>query len=61
MDHIDMVFMNGVINNRTLDPAICAALQLAKNTLNHYYSITDASGTYRIMVGKSLFIHSYFF
>ncbi|KAG0692738.1 hypothetical protein DFH29DRAFT_790241, partial [Suillus ampliporus] len=33
MDHIDTVFTNGIINKRTLDPAIRAALQLAKNTL----------------------------
>ncbi|KAG2740021.1 hypothetical protein P692DRAFT_201661585, partial [Suillus brevipes Sb2] len=48
MDHIDSVFTNGIIKRDTLDPAIRAALGLAKRTLNRYYSLTDTSKVYRI-------------
>jgi hypothetical protein len=51
MDHIDTVFTNGIINTRTLNPAIRAALGIAKRTLNKYYSLTDSSETYRIAMG----------
>lgn len=51
MDHIDTVFTNGIINTRTLNPAIRAALGVAKRTLNKYYSLTDSSETYRIAMG----------
>ncbi|KAG2343799.1 hypothetical protein BDR05DRAFT_844703, partial [Suillus weaverae] len=48
MDHIDTTFTNGIINSHVLDPAICAALKLAKKTFNQYYSLTDSSETYRV-------------
>ncbi|KAG2082597.1 uncharacterized protein F5147DRAFT_553705, partial [Suillus discolor] len=48
MDHIDMVFTSYVIKKDQLNPAICAALLLAKRTLNHYYSYTDLLAVYRI-------------
>ncbi|KAJ8591968.1 hypothetical protein M405DRAFT_891619, partial [Rhizopogon salebrosus TDB-379] len=48
MDHIDTTFTNGILNTHVLDPAIRAALKLAKRTLNRYYSLTDASETYRV-------------
>jgi hypothetical protein len=51
MDHLDTMFTNGIINAQTLDPAIRAALRLAKKTLNRYYSLTDMSETYRIAMG----------
>jgi hypothetical protein len=41
MDHIDNVFTTGIIKTHKLDPAICAALSLAKKTLNRYYSLTE--------------------
>ncbi|KAG2030878.1 hypothetical protein BDR03DRAFT_811169, partial [Suillus americanus] len=48
MDHIDSVFTNGIIKRDTLEPAIRAALSLAKRTLNRYYSLTNSSKVYRI-------------
>ncbi|KAG1836067.1 hypothetical protein DFJ58DRAFT_670031, partial [Suillus subalutaceus] len=48
MDHIDNVFTTGIIKTDNLDPAICAALHIAKKTLNRYYPLTDRSETYRI-------------
>lgn len=51
MDHIDNVFTTGIIKTHELDPAIRAALHLAKKTLNRYYSLTDRSETYRIAMG----------
>lgn len=55
MDHIDTVFTNGIINSQLLDPAIRTTLQLAKKTLNRYYSLTNKSETYRITMGMSFF------
>jgi len=52
MDHIDTTFTNGILNAHVLDPAIRAALKLAKRTLNRYYSLTDASETYRVAMGE---------
>ncbi|KAF8837800.1 hypothetical protein BDN67DRAFT_874335, partial [Paxillus ammoniavirescens] len=48
MDHIDSVLTDGILNSKVLNPAIRAALHLAKRTLNRYYSLTDTSETYRI-------------
>ncbi|KIJ09044.1 hypothetical protein PAXINDRAFT_88027 [Paxillus involutus ATCC 200175] len=48
MDHIDSVLTDGILNLKALNPAIRAALRLAKRTLNRYYSLTDTSETYRI-------------
>jgi hypothetical protein len=55
MDHIDTTFTNGILNTHVLDPAIRAALKLAKRTLNRYYSLTDASETYRVAMGTLSF------
>jgi hypothetical protein len=51
MDHIDQVFTNCIIKKEQLEPAIRAALGLAKRTLNRYYSLTDLSEVYRIAMG----------
>ncbi|KIL61192.1 hypothetical protein M378DRAFT_48619, partial [Amanita muscaria Koide BX008] len=48
MDYIDETFTNGILNKRKLDPAIRAAIGLAKKTLNRYYTLTDSSDLYRI-------------
>ncbi|KAG1765575.1 hypothetical protein EDD22DRAFT_766221, partial [Suillus occidentalis] len=48
MDHIDQVFTNCILKKELLEPAIRAALGLAKRTLNRYYSLTDKSEVYRI-------------
>lgn len=52
MDHIDQCFATMGRNPR-FSPAIRAALGLGKKTLNRYYSMTDASETYRIAMSKS--------
>ena len=52
MDYIDEVFTTGMLQRNMLDPAICAAVGLAKKTLNKYYECTDASKLYRIAMGK---------
>ena len=52
MDYIDEVFTTGMLQRNTLDPAIRAAVGLAKKTLNKYYEHTDASKLYRIAMGK---------
>ena len=51
MDYIDETFTNGVLDSKSLSPAIRAALKLAKMTLNRYYSLTDSSDVYRIAIG----------
>jgi hypothetical protein len=56
MDHIDSMFTNGIIQNEHLDPAIRAALGLAKCTLNRYYSRTDSSVVYRIAMSRCFLI-----
>ena len=52
MDYIDKVFTTGMLNDEGFDPAICAAVGLAKKTLNKYYSLTDLSRVYCIAMGK---------
>jgi hypothetical protein len=56
MDHIDTIFTNGIIKTKTLHPALRAALRIAKITLNRYYSLTDESETYRIVMGMFLLV-----
>jgi hypothetical protein len=51
MDHIDTYFTNAIAPSSRKSPAIRAALEVAKKTLNRYYSLTDASETYRIAMG----------
>jgi hypothetical protein len=53
MDHIDTFFTNAIAPSGKKSPAIRAALGIAKKTLNRYYSLTDASETYRIAMGAS--------
>jgi hypothetical protein len=38
--------------NKPYDPAIQAAMKLARKKLNRYYSMTDLSSAYRIAMGK---------
>jgi hypothetical protein len=45
--------------DKQYDPAIRAALAVAKKTLNRYYMLTDASETYRITMGT--YIHSFMY
>jgi hypothetical protein len=51
MDHIDTYFTNMIAPSSSKNPAIRAALEVAKKTLNRYYSLTDASETYQIAMG----------
>jgi hypothetical protein len=55
MDHIDMVFTNACLPTSKFNPAVRAAIKIAKKTLNRYYSLTDASELYRIAMGKPFF------
>ncbi|KAG2032500.1 hypothetical protein BDR03DRAFT_873784 [Suillus americanus] len=48
MDHIDQVFTNCILKKELPEPAIHAALGLAKCTLNRYYSLTDKYKVYQI-------------
>ena len=52
MDHINEVLATNAIDN-TYPISIRTALSISKKTLNHYYSKTDLSDTYRIAMGKS--------
>jgi hypothetical protein len=52
MDHIDMVFTNACLPTSKFNPAVRAAIKIAKKTLNRYYSLTDASELFRITMGK---------
>jgi hypothetical protein len=51
MDHIDTYFTNMIAPSSGKNWAIRAALEVAKTTLNRYYSLTDTSETYRIAMG----------
>ena len=53
MDYIDKIFATGLLNGRRFDPAICAAVGLAKKTFDKYYSLTDAPKVYRIAMGEN--------
>ena len=52
MDHIDNLFTNACLPRSTNDPAIRAAIEVAKKTLNRYYTLTDLSELYRIAMGE---------
>jgi hypothetical protein len=54
MDHIDEQLSDYSLTQH-FEPAIRAALGLAKKTLNHYYNLTDDAEVYRIAMGKFLF------
>ena len=58
MDYIDETFTKGMLKKKTLNPAIRAAIGLAKKTLNRYYSLTDSSDLYCIAMGKSAHYYS---
>jgi hypothetical protein len=51
MDHIDDV-LQGFTRNTNYNTAIRSAVDLARQMLNRYYSLTDASEVYRIAMGK---------
>ena len=51
IDYIDETFTNNMLQKQTVDPAIRAAIKLAKKTLNRYYRLTDLSVLYRIAMG----------
>lgn len=51
MDHMDRVLTSQSID-RTFEAPIRAALAMGKKTLNRYYTLTDASETYRISMSK---------
>jgi hypothetical protein len=55
MDHIDSILASQSVS-RTYDAPIRVALAMGKKTLNHYYTLTDASEVYRIAMGKPLLI-----
>ena len=46
MDHIDTVFTDACQWTSKFSPAVQAAIQIAKKTLNRYYSLTDALELY---------------
>jgi len=51
MDHIDAVFTSACLPSSKYKPAIHAAIETAKKTLNQYYSLTDALELYWIAMG----------
>jgi len=56
-DHIDTVFTSACLPSSKYKPAIRAAIETAKKTLNQYYSLTDASESYRIVMGTQYQTH----
>ncbi|KAI0688813.1 hypothetical protein C8Q76DRAFT_569722, partial [Earliella scabrosa] len=61
MDHIDNLLTTASKSHHQYDNAIRVACSLAQRTLNKYYSLTDASRTYRMaMVLHSRHKLSYF-
>ncbi len=65
MDKLDNMLATAIITKDsgdvTLSAPIKAALLVAKNTLNRYYNLTDASELYRIAIGMFLFVVAYLF
>ena len=55
--HADLV---AACKNENYSTAIRAALEVGKNLLNKYYSITDNSEVYRIAMGMSKVIFIYY-
>ncbi|KAF7762398.1 hypothetical protein Agabi119p4_8991 [Agaricus bisporus var. burnettii] len=47
MDHIDNLLTSSIVNAE-YSTSINKALEMGQKTLNHYYSLTDGSSTYRI-------------
>lgn len=54
MDLIDREFTTNSLN-KAYEPAIRVALNVAKKTLNRYYTKTDQSEVYRIAMSESYF------
>ena len=54
MDHINTYFTNTALD-QSKSVAIRAAVGLAKKTLNCYFSLTDSSEVYQIVMGESMF------
>jgi hypothetical protein len=52
MDHIDSMFTDYILPTSKKHPAVRAAVEIAKKTLNKYYSLTDDSELYRIAMGS---------
>ena len=50
------VFTTRMLRQQHFDPAIRAAVGLAKSTLNKYYECTDFSKLYWISMGKWYFV-----
>jgi len=46
-----MVFTHAYHLTSKFSPAVQAVIEIAKQTLHHYYSLTDASEVYRIAMG----------
>ena len=57
MDYIDTVFTSACLPSSKYKPAICAAIETAKKTLNWYYSLTDALESYQIAMGTQRQTH----
>ncbi|KAG5649124.1 hypothetical protein H0H81_006120, partial [Sphagnurus paluster] len=50
MDHIDEVLATNALDNAKFSRPLQAALAMGKNTLNRYYSKTDDSDIYRVVM-----------
>jgi hypothetical protein len=58
MDKIDDFLTNTIVSSsarRPIHNSVRKALNLAKTTLNKYYSRTDTSNVYRIAMGALMF------
>lgn len=54
MDHFDQVLTSTMVSAK-YSAGIHAAIRIGKQTLDWYYSLTDASEVYRIAMGKYCF------
>ena len=61
MNHVDKDFTTKTQPNSRTHPAIQHALTLAEKTLNWYYSLTDESEVYWIVMVKPLLIFSMYY
>jgi hypothetical protein len=55
MDHLDKVFATNSLNTGYV-MAIRMSLAVGKCIINQYYSLTDSSKVYQIVMGEFLFI-----
>ena len=58
MDHIDSIFTDYTLPTSKKHSAVRAAVEIAKKTLNKYYSLTDDSELYRIAMGLYFYLFS---